>query len=217
MDLEGRGTRKGVKIRVVGDEEINTLYFPAHKYAITIGNYALANAWNDLYACTPVVKPNDCYYVPALANTCELLFLLRSTLMCNRDMPSETLVYVVHHLAKDLTMGTCVLYAVEMDVIVYHLMDDSILHFIFGQVKTDTDTETEIVELQFAKQFPPLLIHKHTEEGLGVAKLNWKNREFIIKNEMIKLPKLILNIFYCGFHFVIARRKPRSALLLVAL
>ena len=50
MDLEGRGTRKGVKIRVVSDEEINTLYFPAHKYAITIGNYALANAWNDLYA-----------------------------------------------------------------------------------------------------------------------------------------------------------------------
>ena len=50
MDLEGRGTRKGVKIRVVGDEEINTLYFPAHKYAITITDYALANAWNDLYA-----------------------------------------------------------------------------------------------------------------------------------------------------------------------
>ena len=50
MDLEGRGTRKGVKIRVVGDEEINTLYFPAHKYAITIGNYAQANARNDLYA-----------------------------------------------------------------------------------------------------------------------------------------------------------------------
>ncbi len=50
MDLEGRGTRKGVKIRVVGDEEINTLYFPTHKYAITITDYALANAWNDLYA-----------------------------------------------------------------------------------------------------------------------------------------------------------------------
>lgn len=50
MDLEGRGTRKGVKIRVVGDEEINTLYFSAHKYAITIGDYTLSNAWNDLYA-----------------------------------------------------------------------------------------------------------------------------------------------------------------------
>ena len=50
MDLEGRGTRKGVKIRVVGDEEINTLYFLTHKYAITITDYALANVWNDLYA-----------------------------------------------------------------------------------------------------------------------------------------------------------------------
>ena len=50
MDLEGRGTRKGVKIRVASDEEINTLYFPTHKYAITITDYALANAWNDLNA-----------------------------------------------------------------------------------------------------------------------------------------------------------------------
>ena len=114
-------------------------------------------------------------------------------------------------------MGTCVLNTVEVDVIVYHLVDNSVLHFIFRQVKADADTETEIVELQFAKQFPPFLIYKHTEEGLGVAKLNWKNREFIIKKKMIKLPNLILNIFYCGFHLVIARRKPRSALLLVAL
>ena len=51
--------------------------------------------------------------------------------MGNRDMPSETLVDVVHHLPKDLTMSACVLDAVEMDVIVYHLMDDSILHFVF--------------------------------------------------------------------------------------
>lgn len=89
--------------------------------------------------------------------------------MGNRDMPSEMLVYVVHHLAKDLSMSTCVLNAVEMDIIMYHLMDNSVLNFIFGQVKTYADTETEIVEFQFAKQFPPFLIHKHTEEGLGVA------------------------------------------------
>ena len=89
--------------------------------------------------------------------------------MGNRDMPSETLVDVVHHLPKDLSMRTCVLYAVEMDIIMYHLMDDSVLHFIFGQVKPYAYTETEIVEFQFAKQFPPFLIYKHTEEGLGVA------------------------------------------------
>ena len=89
--------------------------------------------------------------------------------MGNRDMPSETQVDVVHHLAKDLTMSTCVLNAIEIDVIVYHLMDDSVLNFAFRQVKTDADTETEIVELQFAKQFPPFLIYKHTEESLGIA------------------------------------------------
>ena len=89
--------------------------------------------------------------------------------MGNRDMPSETQVDVVHHLPKDLSMRTCVLYAVEMDIIMYHLMDDSVLNFAFRQVKTDADTETEIVELQFAEQFPPFLIYKHTEESLGVA------------------------------------------------
>ena len=89
--------------------------------------------------------------------------------MGNRDIPTETLVDVVHHLPKDLSMSTCVLDAVEMDVIVYHLMDDSILHFVFRQVKTYADTETEIVEFKFAEQLPPLLIYKHTEEGLGIA------------------------------------------------
>ena len=84
-------------------------------------------------------------------------------------MPSETQVDVVHHLAKNLTMSTCVLNAIEIDVIVYHLMDDSVLNFAFRQVKTDADTETEIVELQFAEQFPPFLIYKHTEESLGIA------------------------------------------------
>ena len=89
--------------------------------------------------------------------------------MGNRDIPTETLVDVVHHLPKHLTMSTCVLDAVEMDVIVYHLMDDSILHFVFRQVKTYADTETEIVEFKFAEQLPSFLIYKHTEEGLGVA------------------------------------------------
>ena len=50
MNLESGGTGICVEIRVVGDEEINTLYFPAHKYAITISNYALTNAWNNLNA-----------------------------------------------------------------------------------------------------------------------------------------------------------------------
>ena len=145
MDLEGRGTRKGVKIWVVGDEEINTLYFSAHKYAITIGDYTLSYAWKYLYARTPIVKLYDCYDVPTLANTCELLFLFGSALMGNRDMPSETQVDVVHHLPKDLSMSTCVFNAIEVNIIMYHLMDDSIFHFVFGQIKTSADTKTEIV------------------------------------------------------------------------
>ena len=50
MNLESGGTGICVEVRVVGDKEINTLYFPAHKYAITIGNYALSYAWKNLYA-----------------------------------------------------------------------------------------------------------------------------------------------------------------------
>ena len=92
------------------------------------------------------MKPNDCYDVPTLSRTCELLFLFGSALMGNRDMPSETQVDVVHHLPKDLSMSTCVLNAVEMNIIVYHLMDDSILYFIFRQVKAGADAETEIVK-----------------------------------------------------------------------
>ena len=115
------------------------------------------------------MKPDNCHDVPTLARTCELLFLLRSTLMGNRDMPSETLVDVVHHLPKHLTMSTCVLNAVEVNIIVYHLVDDGILYFIFRQVKADADTETEVVEFQLTEQFPSFLIYKHAKEGLGVA------------------------------------------------
>ena len=50
MNLESGGTGICVEVRVVGDEEINTLNFPAHKYAITIGDYALSYAWKYLYA-----------------------------------------------------------------------------------------------------------------------------------------------------------------------
>ena len=50
MNLESGGTRICVEVRVVSDEEINTLNFPAHKYAITIGDYALSYAWKYFYA-----------------------------------------------------------------------------------------------------------------------------------------------------------------------
>ena len=217
MNLESGGIGICVEVRVVSDEKINTLYFPAHKYAITIGDYTLSYAWKYLYARTSVVKLYDCYDVPTFASTCELLFLFGSALMGNRDMSSETQVYVVHHLPKDLSMSTCVLNAIEVNIIMYHLVDDSILHFIFRQVKAGADTETEVVEFQLTEQFPSFLIYKHAKKSLGVAKLDGKNREFIIKDKMIKLPKLIFNIFYCWLHLVITRRRPRSALLLVAL
>ena len=89
--------------------------------------------------------------------------------MGNGDMPSETQVDIVHHLTKDLAMSTRVLNAVEMDIIMYHLMDDGILHFIFRQVKADADTETEIVEFHLTEQFPLFLIHKHAKKSLGIA------------------------------------------------
>jgi hypothetical protein len=47
--------------------------------------------------------------------------------------------------------------------------------------------------------------------------LDSKKRELIIKYEMIKLPELILDVGGCGYHFVIANLRPRSALLPVAL
>lgn len=50
MNLESGGTGICVEVRVVSDEEINTLNFPAHKYAITIGDYTLSYAWKYLYA-----------------------------------------------------------------------------------------------------------------------------------------------------------------------
>ena len=123
--------------------------------------------------------------------------------MSDCDIPSESLVDIVHHLTKDLAMRTCVLDTIEMDVIMYHLMDDSIFHFVFGQIKTSADTKTEIVWLKFAKECLSLLIDKHSEKCLGVAELDSKKRELIIKDEMIKLPELLFDVVDCGFHVLL--------------
>ena len=50
MNLEGRGIGVCVKIWIVGDIEINAFYLTTHKYAITIGYDALADAWKYLDA-----------------------------------------------------------------------------------------------------------------------------------------------------------------------
>ena len=123
--------------------------------------------------------------------------------MSDCDIQSKTQVYIVHHLTKDLAMSACVLDAVEMNIIMYHLMDDSIFHLVFGQVKTSADTKTEIVWLKFAKECLSLLIDKHSEECLGVAELDSKKRELIIKDEMIKLPELLFDVVDCGFHVLL--------------
>ena len=81
------------------------------------------------------MKLDDCHNVPTLTIVGELLFLLGSALVSDCDIPSETLVDIVHHLTKDLAMRTCVLDTIEMDVIMYHLMDDSVFHFRFRKVK----------------------------------------------------------------------------------
>ena len=149
------------------------------------------------------MKLDDCHNVPTLTTVGELLFLLGSALVSDCDIPSESLVDIVHHLTKDFAMRTCVLDTIEMDVIMYHLMDDSIFHFVFGQIKTSADTKTEIVWLKFAKECLSLLIDKHSEECLGIAELDSKKRELIIKDEMIKLPELLFDVVDCGFHVLL--------------
>ena len=89
--------------------------------------------------------------------------------MGNRDMPPETQVDIIHHLTKDLTMSTCVLNAVEVNIIMYHLVDDSVFYLVFEQIKTGAYAKTEVVKLHLTEQFPTFLIDKHPEECPGIA------------------------------------------------
>ena len=89
--------------------------------------------------------------------------------MGNRDMPPETQVYIIHHLTKDLAMSTCILNAVEVNIIMYHLVDDSVFYLVFGQIKTGAYAKTEVVKLHLTEQFPTFLIDKHPEECPGIA------------------------------------------------
>ena len=50
-----------------------------------------------------------------------------------------------HKLAEETTVSRGVAEMVESDVIMDHLMENGILHQLFGQIKAGIDTEDEIL------------------------------------------------------------------------
>ena len=59
-----------------------------------------------------------------------------------------TVAFVVnafHKLAEEASVGGGVAEVVESDVIMDHLMENGILHQLFGQIKAGIDTEDEIL------------------------------------------------------------------------
>lgn len=54
-------------------------------------------------------------------------------------------VDTLHLLAKKAAVGRGVAEVVESDVIMDHLMENGILHQLFGQIKAGIDTEDEIL------------------------------------------------------------------------
>lgn len=54
-------------------------------------------------------------------------------------------VNALHMLAEEAPVGGGVAEMVESDVIMDHLMENGILHQLFGQIKAGIDTEDEIL------------------------------------------------------------------------
>lgn len=151
MNLECRGNGVCIEVRVVTHVELYVTYFLACEYEIAISDYALTNSWENLDASTTIMEFHHGYYVPALTGIHKLLPLLGSALVSDGDMPAEARVYITHHLPKDLSVSTRILNAVVVYIIMYHLMNDSIFDFGFGQIHSCTYPEAEIIFLNPAE------------------------------------------------------------------
>ena len=70
----------------------------------------------------------------------------------NGDMAVAFCIDTFHLTAEELAVGGSVMELVDRDVIMNHLMEDSIFDEGFGQVETGVDTENEILVAVFAEE-----------------------------------------------------------------
>ena len=79
--------------------------------------------------------------------------------MRHGEIPSELAVDFVHDTEKKRPMCRVIFQPIISDVVVDHLMDDSVLYLLFRQVHTGIDAKPEVIQFCLAKRLSPLFIY----------------------------------------------------------
>ena len=90
-------------------------------------------------------------------------------------------------------------------VIMYHLMDDSVINLILRKVKPPAYAYLEVRILQTSVPFAVLAEGANAQISLGVGDGYRRFRESAVKHRDVKLPELLLNVFYCRYHSMVSR------------
>ena len=114
-------------------------------------------------------------------------------------MPVSLLVDPLHLTAEELAVRGGVTQMVHGDVIMNHLVQDCVLHEIFGQVITCVDTQFEVRVPPFAKEPCPMLDKRHlSKERTGIGELDRYRRQRSVEITDVILVKTGLYVINRG-------------------
>ena len=107
-------------------------------------------------------------------------------------MTAVTGVDVVHHLAKDASVGRCVFQLIIADIVVYHFVQDDVFTLVLRQFSTRVDAEFEIIAFDFPQQCPLSFVHTLSHECLDVAQFYGQWWQCVVENESVETVKRLL-------------------------
>lgn len=121
--------------------------------------------------------------------------------MSDGDMTIPFSVDTRHLAAEELAMGRGVTELVDGDEIMDHLMKDSVLNKVFGQVNADIDAQHEVFIMIPTEE--ALLAARESnlpEETFGMGEFDRDRRKSPAEIAGIELVEMLLNIFYGWRH-----------------
>lgn len=114
-----------------------------------------------------------------------------STFVPYGQMTAAVRVYTFHHFAENSAVSGSIPQMIVGNIIMYHLVDDNIFQFFFGQIETAADFHP-VRNDGTAQQGTPDLIFHFAEEGVGLDQRNLHRRQFAFEAQIIEPVESIL-------------------------
>ena len=119
----------------------------------------------------------------------------------DRDMTVTIRVDTRHLLAEEYAMRGGVAEVINCNVIVNHLMKNSVLNEFLWQVIPGVDTEGKIGVVPTAKEpFATFDKGDFAEKSTGIGEFDGDRRKRADKEAVVIIVEMLLNIFYCRNH-----------------